>query len=744
MSTISDSMVSSSSRRLRMRARQDLTATRQLYQGQTYWVVKDPVALNYFRFQEEEYAILQMLDGSNSLDQIKRRFERQFPPQKITVEELSRLVGMLHSSALIISDAPGQGRALKKRSDERWQKQMVASMTNVLAFRFKGFDPDRVLTWIYPWFRWFFAPATAVCCVLLALAALTLVIVQWQTFQAKLPSFNDFFAARNWIWLALTLSATKVIHEFGHGLACKHFRGECHEMGVMFLVLTPCLYCNVSDSWLLPNKWHRAAIGAAGIYIELVLASICTFIWWFTHPGLLHYLALNVMFVSSVSTILFNANPLLRYDGYYILSDIAEIPNLRQKSGAVLNRLLGSWFLGMEYPHDPFLPQRNHAFFALYTVAASIYRWVVVLSILFFLNIVFKPIGLQRIGQLIAVAAMWGLVVQPLWKLYKFFLVPGRLQKVKKVRMFVSLAAVATVLLGVALIPLPHYVTAALEIQPRGAETVYVTVPGVLQESHVEMGQLIKKGELIATLSNIDVELAVARLEGERQRILSRLEVLRFAARTDDQAAAEMSEAEASLETTEIQLNKRLEDGRRLHVITRENGTVLPPAEKPEEPPAQGQLPVWSGTPLAPQNQRAYLDLGTVLCRVGDPTDLQAVIAISQGDIEFVRKDLPVKLQINGLPDRIFRSTIDTVARQDLQFSSRSMSAKAGGDLETSTDSSGQEVPLNAIYQASARLADPDDLITIGTRGTAKIRTGHQTLGGRLARYLSQTFNFEL
>ena len=133
-----------------------------------------------------------------------------------------------------------------------------------------------------------------------------------------------------------------------------------------------------------------------------------------------------------------------------------------------------------------------------------------------------------------------------------------------------------------------------------------------------------------------------------------------------------------------------------------------------------------------------------MLCRVGDPTDLQAVIAISQGDIEFVRKDLPVKLQINGLPDRIFRSTIDTVARQDLQFSSRSMSAKAGGALETSTDASGQEVPLNAIYQASARLADPDDLITIGTRGTAKIRTGHQTLGGRLARYLSQTFNFEL
>ena len=125
---------------------------------------------------------------------------------------------------------------------------------------------------------------------------------------------------------------TKVLHEFGHGLSCKHFGGECHEMGVMILVLTPCLYCNVSDSWMLPNKWHRAAIGAAGMYVEVVLASICTFIWWFTEPGLFNYLCLNVMFICSVSTVMFNANPLLRYDGYYILADILEIPNLRQKA----------------------------------------------------------------------------------------------------------------------------------------------------------------------------------------------------------------------------------------------------------------------------------------------------------------------------------------------------------------------------------------------------------------------------
>src|SRR5206468_11742270 len=147
--------------------------------------------------------------------------------------------------------------------------------------------------------------------------------------------------AKNWIYLGGTLAITKVIHEFGHGLSCKHFGGECHEMGVMLLVMTPCLYCNVSDSWMLPNKWHRAAIGAAGMYIELVMASIATFLWWFSEPGLLNNVCLAVMFVCSVTTLVFNANPLMRYDGYYILADLLEIPNLRQKAGQVLSRTLG-------------------------------------------------------------------------------------------------------------------------------------------------------------------------------------------------------------------------------------------------------------------------------------------------------------------------------------------------------------------------------------------------------------------
>ena len=341
--------------------------------------------------------------------------------------------------------------------------------------------------------------------------------MQFDVFHSRLPDFHYFFRAQNWMWLALTLCVTKVLHEFGHGLSCKHFGGECHEIGVMMLVLTPCLYCNVSDSWMLPNRWHRAAIGAAGMYVELVLASIACFIWWFSVPGPLNYICLNVMFVSSVSTVMFNANPLLRYDGYYILSDVLEIPNLRQKASTILNRKLGKWCLGLEEPEDPFLPQRQQWLFATYTVASAIYRWVVTFSILYFLNRVFEPYGLKVLGQAIAIGSLYGLLIQPLWNMYKFFRVPGRLGKVKSLRIYATLAVITAAIVGVGFVPLPSHVYCPLEVQARGAKSVYVW-QSTESSKRLSSNRATRstKGQLLAQLKNVDVDFDIEKLTGQR------------------------------------------------------------------------------------------------------------------------------------------------------------------------------------------------------------------------------------
>src|SRR3954465_7302702 len=516
MATLADSLVSSSSRKLPIRKRPDLKARRQRYQGRIYWVVKDPVGLQYYRFEEKEYGILKMLDGQSSLDEIADRFERDFPPQTIRTEELQQFIGMLHRSGLVITDAPGQGQQLVKRRDERKRQERLATLTNILSLRFKGVDPERFFNFIYPFIRWFFSVPAMIACITIGLCALSLIIVQFDLFHSRLPDFHYFFRAQNWLWLALTLCVTKVLHEFGHGLSCKHFGGECHEIGVMFLVLTPCLYCNVSDSWMLPNRWHRAAIGAAGMYVELVLASIATFIWWFSAPGPLNYICLNVMFVSSVSTVMFNANPLLRYDGYYILSDVLEIPNLRQKASTILNRKLGKWCLGLEEPEDPFLPQRKQWLFATYTVASAIYRWVVTFSILYFLNRVFEPYGLKVLGQAIALGSIYGLLIQPLINLYKFFKVPGRLGKVSSVRLYSTAAVAVGAILAVGFIPFPSHVYAPLEVHARHAEWIYGAVNGTVDKTFVRPGDVVKKGQPLAQLRDIDLDLKITELSGQR------------------------------------------------------------------------------------------------------------------------------------------------------------------------------------------------------------------------------------
>jgi putative peptide zinc metalloprotease protein len=747
MLTLHDSLVSSSARKLAMRVRPDLTARQHRYQGRTYWVVKEPVGLNYFRFQEEEFAILKMLDGQTSLDEIKEQFEAEFPPQKIGIEELQQFVGMLHRSGLIVANVPGQGHQLLLRRNERWKKEWLGRLSNILSVRFKGIDPDRILNWLYPRMKWIYStPAVVVCC-LLALSALSLVLIQFHVFQSKLPEFHQFFNLKNALWLSVALGVTKVIHEFGHGLTCKHFGGECHEMGVMLLVLTPCLYCNVSDSWMLPNKWHRAAIGAAGMYIELVIASICTFIWWYSEPGILNHLCLSTMFVCSVSTLMFNSNPLLRYDGYYILADLIEIPNLRQKATDILNRKMGEWCLGLEPPDDPFLPERNQILFAIYSIAAVIYRWVIVFSILWFLYEVWKPYRLEIIGQIIGVAALYGLLVQPFWKLGKFFYVPGRIEKVKKPRMYATLGVIAAALLAIFFVPLPHRVHCTFEIQPRDAQKIFVAVPrgGEMIDLRVKPGDRVEKGDTLAQLKNLDVELDIAKLEGERDQKEIELESLRSALYDEsaDKAVLQLEPVKALLDSIKEQLTEKKTDLRRLTLTSPVAGIVLPPPED-KKPTNDKQLPSWTGTPLEERNRQAYLQEGTFFCQIGDPKRMEAQLVVEQAEVEDVKIGQIVDLKLDELPFDNLRGEVVEVANEPLRVAPRHLDNKNGGELATKTDEAGVNRPQTTSYQVRVPLDDPKGLLRIGYKGRARIHVAPKPLGRRLWRLVTQTFNFRL
>ncbi len=725
-----------------MRLRADLVSQRQCYEGRVSWIVKDPLALNYFRFQEEELAILQQLDGRASLGEIKQRFEQAFPGQQLSVAELQGFLISLHGSGLLLSDAPGQAEVLQARAEKRRSQERRAAVLNILALRFRGFDPGRLLDALYPAVRWMFSPLAIGAGLLLGLCALLLIIVEFDAFQRRLPAFHQFFSPAGAICLLVALAGSKVLHELGHALTCRHFGGRCHEMGVMFLVLAPCLYCNVSDSWMLPSKWRRAAIGAAGMYVELVLASVCTFLWWFSEPGLLHHLCLSLMFVCSVSTLMFNANPLLRFDGYYILADLVEVPNLRQKASQLFSRWLGQLCLGIQPAEDPFLPERRRALIAAYTVAAAIYRWVVLLAILWFLTKVFEPYRLQVLGYALAAISLVGLVAMPVAKVVRFFWVPGRLEKVKPMRMTISLGCLAALGLGVCLIPVPYKVRCALEIEPFAAASVYVDTAGTLAAVHVRPGQHVEKGTPLAELENREIDSAISELSGRREVLASRLASLHRERYGQADAARQIPEVEKSLAALDRQLEQKQAERRRLTLLAPASGLVIPPPARQAKAPADGRLPGWDGTPLEMRNLGSHVTPGVLLCQVGNAGELEAVLVIEQGQIEFVREGQPVEILLDELPHDILRGTIAEIASLDLKTTPLALSNKAGGELSTFTDELGMERPQEVAYQARVRLSDESGMLRPGLRGKAKIHTGTRTLAWRAQRYLSETFRF--
>jgi putative peptide zinc metalloprotease protein len=727
-----------------VRARADLVVVRHHYQGVVGWIVKNPLSLDYYRLPDEEYFLLRQLDGRRSMRQIRHAFEHRFAPCTVDYAELQRYMAVLHRDGLVVSSTAGQADMLDERGRTRRKQVVQERFGNILALRFRGVDPGRLFDAIYPWVRWFFSPWCVAACALLMVTALFTILGRFDRFAAALPEFHSFFTAENLLWLAVVGAGVKVLHELGHGLLCKHFGGECHELGFMLLCFMPTMYCNVSDSWLLRGKWRRAAIGAAGIYVELVIASWAALLWCYTEPGLLHALALDVVFVCTISTLVVNLNPLMRYDGYYILSDLLEITNLGAKANSALRNFFGRTCLGLRHDDDPLSPRRHVELFAAYAVASFVYRWLVFFGILWFLNKFFEPYRLDFIGQALGTLAVVGLVVPPVRALVRFFRVPGRIDLVNRSRVAVTLSVVGILVSALFVVPLPRRVYAPLDVQPRDAHSVYVEVPGTLVELFVKPGDQVIKGQKLARLTNIDVRLEIDRLIARRDETKVMLDSLGKERFTDDTAAARIAVADQSLKALEGLIQKRTDDAARLELLAPEDGTVLPPTPVPPTPRDDGRLPAWSGTPLEQRNLGCTLDAGTLFCRIGDPKRMEAVLLVDQADVTLVAVEQPADVRLEELPGRVFQGGVREIAKTDAKIAPRSLSNKAGGDVVTETDEAGQERPRSASYQVRVSpLDDPDGLLRIGLRGEAKIYVGSQTAAGQLSRAFRQTFHFD-
>ncbi len=744
MATVKQSSnVSSDRRPIALRLRPDLVIRVSNYQGEDSWIVKDPIALKYFQLREPEYFACQLLDGETSAVEIREALEGEFPEIKITTQTVHFLVNSLHKNGLLVSDLPGQAEPLRQRRNKELKQKATQLLMSAMSLRFPGVDPESFLSWLYPKVRFLFWRSTTIVCVLLMISAATLILSNLGEFYARLPEFGQFFNVRNILFMGSILIVTKSIHELGHGLMCKHFGGECHEIGFMLLVMTPAMYCNTSDSWLLPNKWHRIAIGAAGMYVETVIAAVATFVWWYTHPGWLHYLALNTVFLCSISTIIFNLNPLLRYDGYYMLSDYLEIPNLSQKSKTSMINGLRVACLGMKPVQHRSLPKRRRWAFATYSYASFFYRWFVMLAIFWFLIQILEPYGLNILAYAMIAMSMVGMIVIPLFKVAKFFLYPGRLREVKRFRLITTAALVAVTVWFLFTIPVSRHVTAGFTLGPIDAGQVYVSQAGKIQSLEKVPGDTVSKGDTIAILENDELALETERLRGALARESATLATLKLASR--DRAGVGRQIAETSIRIADIEQRMKVQHQKSQHLtlVASRDGEVINPPNVVMTPTRDAmQMQGWHGSPMDPGNRDAFFEASTLFCVVGDTDQMQATMVVGESEIKLVSTDQKVELMFDEFPGKRFKGRVVNVARDSLEELPRELSINNGGSVAVQPGRDGREAPLLTSYEVSVSIDGDNHELLTGFRGNAKIQVSSLPLGQQLVRYVQTVINF--
>jgi len=730
--------LTASGRAVGLRMRADLVFSVQRHGGERFWAVKDPVTLQYFHLREEEYAILSMLDGRASMADIQRRFALMFAPRVLSEQTLHGFLAMLHRHGLVLSEGAGQARQLLVRRDQRWRRQLYQKLMGPLAIRFRGIDPQRLLDWLEPKFGWLFSSWCVTFWLALATAAALLVTVQFDTLRARIPEFREIVSASHLPWLILTIAVTKILHELGHAIACRRLGGECHEIGVLLLVFVPCLYCNVSDSWMLPSKWQRIAVAAAGIYVEMVLATIATFLWWYSAPGLFNALCLNVMLVCSLGTLLFNGNPLLRYDGYYIFSDLVEVPNLAAQATATVRRTLARWCLGIVLPEEGIAPPRRQRLLWGYAIISTAYRWFMVVAIFWAFREIARPYHLVPVVALLACLTLCAMAWPLVAGIVSLASNPSRGQRIVRARAAVSGGLLLMGLLAIAFFNVPMRVSAPLVVEYRGAERVYVTVPGTLVEA-ARIGQPVKRGDLLAKLDNFEVQLDVARLTSERDRqqlYLNNLEAQRLQGIAD---GAQLPAAKAALADILERLEQVERDAARLSIVAPAAGSVLPPPNRPSLAPSGDSLESWSDVPMIDRNLGTYLERGTLLCLVGDPARFEAVLHVEQTDIELVAIGQSVRMVLDHQPTEVLAGRVVEIAKLDLKVMPRELAAAR--DLPARTDARGAAHPLNTWYQVRVEFdTDPPHLLA-RVHGRAKITVASQSIAAQFARFVRQAFS---
>ena len=495
---------------VRASLRSSVRAHRQSFRGQQWVVLRDSLSSDFFRVTADAYAFLSRLSAHRTIDEVWVELIETEPELALTQEEVVQLLGQLHLSNLLQFDRGAAAASLFERYRERRGREIKALLMGFLAIKVPLIDPDRALDRAMPLIRLIFGPVGALCyLVLLVLGIKALVDESHRLFDQS----AGLLAPGNLGLLYVGLVLAKLVHEFGHAAACKRYGGEVHKMGVMLLMFAPLPYMDATASWGFRSRLHRLLVGASGVLAEFAVAAVAALIWAHSAPGVINALAYNVIFVASVSTLLFNLNPLMRFDGYHMLVDWLDTPNLFQRSRDQLKYLGQRFLLGVKTAQPAARTRKEVWGLPLYGVVSLGYWLVLMSTIIFFIAEQYLDLGIA-----LAWIIFFTAIVLPLFKFLKYLVSSPQLQhqRFRAVTSTVVLAGLATALL--AGVPMPERVRVKGVLQASEFRELYSESGGTLVQLLARPGSWVQAGQPLARLDNpeLDYELRSARRQREQ------------------------------------------------------------------------------------------------------------------------------------------------------------------------------------------------------------------------------------
>lgn len=682
---------------------------RHRFRGEIWYVVQDPASGRFHRLTPAAYQLIGLMDGHRTMDELWNTAIEQLGDDTPGQDEVIQLLSQLDAADLLQCEVSPDSAELFERFERQDRARSKSNWKNPFSIRLPLWNPDRFLGRTLPLLQPFFHGFGALLyCALVALG-IVLGALHWPELTENLT--DRVLAIDNLVILFVCFPLVKLLHELGHGYATKAGGGEVHEMGVLLLVFMPVPYVDATAASGFQSKWRRVLVGAAGMLTEILIASVAMMVWVLAEPGVLRAAAFNIVLIAGVSTIVFNGNPLLRYDGYYIFSDLIEIPNLAMRGVRYWRYLLERWVFRIQTEPPAVMTAGEARWFLFYTPAAFVYRIFVLVAIVFYIATSWFFIGVAL--------AVWGAITMLVWPIAKFMgylLQLPRASGGRQRAIAISVLALMTVLAVMLFVPVP------LRVKTEGV----VWLP---EEANVRAGTdgfvrvtLVKPGS--------DVPANVPLIESNDPAITAELRVLEarideLQAKLDQQLFTERVQAEITkqeLMHERARYSRMLERADQLIARSAVPGRFI--VERPEDLPGR------------------YFRKGELLGYVINDTRRIVRVVVSQDDVDLVRHRLErVEVRLaehvgDIYPARLIREVPSAKDR----LPSTALSSEGGGAIAADPRDPKGGKTLATTFQYDLELAPTVPAVGYGGRVYVRFSFRAEPLAQQWYRRIRQAF----